>query len=114
MEIKVSYLLAVLASLLMVAQVFTSPIGDASQGSDIQEQKRPKYMDTRDLDYFKDLLMFSLDELIDEHKINPDIFVVDSEPQGKTAKRARHLGLCYRRTASGFSAQPCWKADGRR
>ena len=31
MEIKVSYVLAVLASLMMVAQVFTSPIGDASQ-----------------------------------------------------------------------------------
>ena len=51
-------------------------------------------------------------QLIDEHKINPDIFVVDSETQGKTEKRAKHLGLCYRRTASGFSAMPCWKTDG--
>ena len=33
------------------------------QGSGIQEEKRPKYMDTRDLDYFKDLLMFALDEV---------------------------------------------------
>lgn len=112
MEIKISSVLAVMTSMMMFIQVFSSPIGDASQGSGIEAEKRPKYMDTKDLDYFKDLIMFSLDELIDDHKINPNIFnVPEQEAESKAEKRGRHLGLCYRRTASGFSAIPCWKNE---
>ncbi|KAL4222389.1 hypothetical protein ACF0H5_018428 [Mactra antiquata] len=116
MEIKTSTVIAVLASCMVLVQSFALP----TQGSEgeLSADKRPKYMDTRrELSEFKDLLLFALDELIEEGKVNENILIDPeaAENKGETKhKRGRRLGLCLQISPSGgYIARACWKGDGR-
>lgn len=118
MEIKASTILAAVASCLLVIQTLALPMGgqgEDSVGGNPTLDKRPKYMDTRDLSYFKDLLLYGLTELIDEGKISPSVLGAGSvEPldskSGRVDKRRRYMDLCVQVTPGGsYKARPCWK-----
>ncbi|KAL3831250.1 hypothetical protein ACJMK2_023024 [Sinanodonta woodiana] len=80
--------------------------------ANIAEDKRPKYMETRDLSAFKDLVLYAMEKLAAEGRINPELLVSSSEsaPEGAVERRGRHLGLCVRRRGSTLTPYPCWKA----
>lgn len=106
----------VLAFLAMISTVVSIPI-DTHDSSDMHlEEKRPKYMDTRDLDFFKELVYVSLQKLANENKINKFVLATDEESaevtddnDGSVDKRARHLRLCLRRSGSSYIPYPCWR-----
>jgi len=117
MEFKSSTIVAIMASCIVLVQSLALP----TQGNEeeLTADKRPKYMETRrELSEFKDLLLFALDELIEEGKINHNVF---ADPNALTTngvstkdKRMRRLALCVQLTSSGeYKPSPCWKNSGR-
>lgn len=118
MEINMmSVTCCILALAALVSSAFSIPID--TQGSDDMhlEDKRPKYMDTRDLDFFKELVLVSLQKLQQENKVNKFVLTTDmdeeetgnSESNETVDKRNRHLRLCLRRNGSSYIPYPCWR-----
>ncbi|KAH3715903.1 uncharacterized protein LOC127855769 [Dreissena polymorpha] len=116
MQTQTVILAAILACCLLAANSLGMPTQPDENGNPLSADKRPKYMETRDLSYFKELLLVALDELIDDGIINTSVLnkPESKEPEVPT-KRGERLGLCFRRNQSGaFHARPCWKESGRR
>jgi len=116
MEIKTSTVVAMIASCMMMVQTLALPMAGSDQEADLSADKRPKYMDTKDLSYFKDLLLYSLDELISEGKVSSSVLAAPADNGlSSPAKRGRHLGICVQVSPSGgYKPMPCWKREGRR
>ncbi|XP_036357538.1 uncharacterized protein LOC115213793 isoform X1 [Octopus sinensis] len=105
---------------LLTSPALSAPAADArshleqmlSPSKDVPLSKRPKYMDTRDpQDIFKDLVYLTLQQLVSEGKVTPD--VMTGADIGVPGKRG-HQGLCLRRTASQrFIAYPCWQSGSK-
>jgi hypothetical protein len=75
------------------------------------EERRATWLETRNLEEnFKELVYLSIQELISEGRLSPQISA------GETAtaeKRGRHQGFCFRKTKSGrFLPYICWKGEG--
>lgn len=114
MELKASTIVAVLASCLVLVQSYALPAGTADDGAQLSADKRPKYMETRDLPYFKDLLLVAIDELIAEGTINPNVLAEPKATESDVTadKRGRHLGICLQISPSGsYIPRPCWKRE---
>lgn len=106
-----------LAFVTLISTVISIPI-DTQEATDMHlEEKRPKYMDTRDLDFFKELVYVSLQKLEKEGKINKYVLEKESiedetdneDNTGTVDKRNRHLRLCLRRNGSSYIPYPCWR-----
>ncbi|XP_060563798.1 uncharacterized protein LOC132723132 isoform X2 [Ruditapes philippinarum] len=113
MELQTSTMVAVFVACMVVTQSLAIPISSADDGTSLSADKRPKYMETRDL---KDMLMYALEELIAEGKVNPNVLLEseDTMIENKTEKRGRHLGICLRVSPSGsYIPRPCWRREGR-
>ncbi|XP_052809745.1 uncharacterized protein LOC128238164 isoform X2 [Mya arenaria] len=114
MEVKPIAIITTFVACIMLVQSLAIPAQSEDNG--LSADKRPKYMDTRDLSYFKDLMLVAIDELIDEGIINPDI-LAKPEPATEvpmTENKRAVLKLCIRRNQQGgFVAKPCWKSSGR-
>lgn len=99
----------------LVSTAFSIPIEtQASDDMNHLEEKRPKYMDTRDLDFFKDLVMVSLQKLAQENKISKIVLSTEEEASNDNNdetvdKRDRHLRLCLRRSGGNYVPYPCWR-----
>lgn len=72
------------------------------------QDRRATWLETRNLEEnFKELVFLSIQELISEGKLNPEV-AVDKVP----AKRGRHQGFCFKKTKSGrFLPYICWKGE---
>lgn len=79
---------------------------DSAAGSDLDEDRRATWLETRELeDEFKELVFLAVQELQNEGRISSG--VVKSAPKDK---RGRWQGFCFRRTRSGrFLPYICWK-----
>jgi len=115
MEIQVSYVFAmcvVIASLTVASSLPTRTQNVLQEASGLALDKRPKYMDTRrDLDIFKDLVLISIQELIDEDRLSPAILEGEDEAERKPmAKRNRYMGVCMRKQNNHFIPFPCLRS----
>lgn len=108
--------------LVLVSSAFSVPIDVARDTESDQhlEDKRPKYMDTRDLDTFQKLVYLALKGLVEEGKLNPDMMATSSESyfdnqaeeesKNKISPEKRgHLRICVRRSGSRFFPYPCFR-----
>lgn len=86
------------------------------QNSDVSAEKRPKYMDTRELDLFKDLLLTSLREMAEEGQINPAVLPSGDDDSDQSSelkavvKRMHYMGICMRRRHNTFIPYPCLRS----
>lgn len=74
------------------------------------QDRRATWLETRNLEEnFKELVYLSIQELISEGRISPEM-AVDKVP---ASKRGRHQGFCFKKTKSGrFLPYICWKGEG--
>jgi len=96
------------ASPARAAEVIQDEVGEAA--------KRPKYMDTRrGLDMFKDLVLMSVQELVEEGRLNPaTIPTADADTSGqKPMEKRQYMGICMRNHGNSFIPFPCLR-QGRR
>ncbi|KAK3587826.1 hypothetical protein CHS0354_019693 [Potamilus streckersoni] len=67
MEINVVSILGTITVMLLVAEALTLPVdipqANGEQDANMAEDKRPKYMDTRDLSAFKDLVLYTMENV---------------------------------------------------
>ncbi|KAK0070461.1 SPTR prohormone [Biomphalaria pfeifferi] len=83
---------------------------DVLQEANMALEKRPKYMDTRrELDMFKDLVLMSLQELVDEERVNPTVLLED-ESSKTVEKRERYMGICMKKQYNNFVPVPCLRS----
>ncbi|XP_048754998.1 uncharacterized protein LOC125665991 [Ostrea edulis] len=122
MDISMSTLLSSGLILALISCVFSVPIDMAreTEGDQHLEDKRPKYMDTRDLDRFQRIIYLALKGLVEEGKLNPDVMATptesysddENEKESKdkisTDKRG-HLRICVRRSGSRYVPYPCFR-----
>lgn len=115
MEINMTAMLSVFLALLLVLPALAIPLdmerSQEEQGEHIDD-KRPKYMDTRDLeDMMEDLIFDALKDLASKGKVNPNIIAVSEEgSETNVQKRRRHLSFCLRRSGRTFRPYPCYKS----
>ncbi|XP_061180436.1 uncharacterized protein LOC133189001 [Saccostrea echinata] len=122
MEISMSAMLYSGLVLALISSAFSVPIDVARETESDQhlEDKRPKYMDTRDLDTFQKLVYLALKGLVEEGKLNPDMIATSSENyfdnQGEDESKSKissekrgHLRICVRRSGSRFFPYPCFR-----
>lgn len=89
------------------------------QTAEVSADKRPKYMDTRELDLFKDLLLSSLREMAEDGQINPAVFPSSEEATElpsdlrQVAKRIQYMGICMRRRHNTFIPYPCLRSGSK-
>nr|AAB40925.1 neuron-specific protein [Hirudo medicinalis] len=74
------------------------------------EETRATWLETRNLENnFKELVYLSLQELVAENRLNPEVLAESS----RIEKRGRHQGFCFKKTKSGrFLPYICWKGEG--
>jgi len=119
MEIRLSLVIALLlAALGVVANALSLPTDDLKEndlqldGADKEtdEGRRATWLETRDLeDDFKELVYMVIQELANEHRIDPRVMISQNEAK---EKRGRWQGFCFKRTRSGrFLPYICWKGD---
>ncbi|XP_069111285.1 uncharacterized protein [Argopecten irradians] len=124
MDINLTAVLSMFLSLLLIMPALSIPL-DSQEAPEHLEEKRPKYMDTRELgDMMQDLVYNALKELIMKGKVHPEVLVApekileESEDKpseaGAVDKRRRHLSYCLRRSGRNFVPYPCYKYGGRR
>ncbi|KAK3709054.1 hypothetical protein RRG08_055215 [Elysia crispata] len=81
MELSSSTILALFVAVASISLVHSLPTRAQDvlqETSGMTMDKRPKYMDTRrDLDIFKDLVLMSIQELVDEERLNPAVLSED-------------------------------------
>jgi len=71
--------------------------------------KRPKYMDTRrELDVFKDLVLLSIKELVDEDQLSSSI--LGEEDTTKPVEKRRYMGICMKKQYNNFIPFPCLRS----
>ncbi|KAL5007834.1 hypothetical protein ScPMuIL_016640 [Solemya velum] len=114
MDIKESCFVAVFLAMLLAAPTFSLPMSERQTETDDAhvDEKRPKYMDTRDLEglTFKELVWVSLLKLADEGRVSSDMITPENEEMGKmvTPDKRVHLRLCVRQAGGHFIPYPCW------
>ncbi|XP_060080485.1 uncharacterized protein LOC132559872 [Ylistrum balloti] len=123
MDVNITAILSMFLSLLLIMPALSIPL-DSQETQEHLEEKRPKYMDTRELgDMMQDLVYNALKELVRKGKLSeevfppPEGFVENSEAASGTTsvdKRRRHLSYCLRRSGPNFVPYPCYKYGGRR
>ncbi|XP_076439417.1 uncharacterized protein LOC143278793 [Babylonia areolata] len=97
---------------LLVSCASALPTDDSVlQRSALSVDKRPKYMDTRDLDIFKYMLMASIRDLVEDGQLNSAVLSQEGEGDGSelkaVAKRMQYMGICMRRRQNTFIPYPC-------
>jgi len=100
---------AILALLLTltVTHSLPTPTDILQETSDMALAKRPKYMDTRrELDVFKDLVLMSIKELVDEAHLNPDVLPEQQSGSQPPVKR-QYMGICMKKHYNNFIPVPC-------
>jgi len=101
--------LALLLSLSAISGLPTPTEDILQETSDMAMSKRPKYMDTRrELDVFKDLVLMSIKELVDEAHLNPNV-LADNQPTAPVQKR-QYMGICMKKHYNNFIPVPCVRA----
>lgn len=112
MELSSSTLLAlvlVVATISLAHSLPTRAEDVLQETSGMTLNKRPKYMDTRrDLDIFKDLVLMSIQELVDEERLNPAVLNEDENDKG-VEKRA-YMGICVSRQHNQIRHFPCLRS----
>jgi hypothetical protein len=78
---------------------------------DSDQSRRATWLETRELeDDFKELLYLTIEELVNEGRLDPRI--LSKEENETKEKRGRWQGFCFKRTRSGrFLPYICWKGD---
>ncbi|ESN96909.1 hypothetical protein HELRODRAFT_126833, partial [Helobdella robusta] len=78
-----------------------------------EEETRATWLETRNLENnFKELVYLSIQELIGENRVNPEVLQDAEVGDGgaRVEKRGRHQGFCFKKTKSGrFLPYICWK-----
>nr|XP_022308767.1 uncharacterized protein LOC111114656 [Crassostrea virginica] len=123
MELNMACFLCSSLVLVLIASVSSVPIDVAREtGSDHHlDEKRPKYMDTRDLDAFEKLVHLALKGLVEEGKVNPEVLTDtsdvyidnenddDSKDKAASTQKRGHLRICIRRSGSRIVPYPCFR-----
>uniref|UniRef100_K1QI65 Uncharacterized protein n=1 Tax=Magallana gigas TaxID=29159 RepID=K1QI65_MAGGI len=126
MEISMPMLLCSSLVLVLISSVCSVPIDVARETENDHhlEEKRPKYMDTRDLYAFEKLVYLALKGLVEEGKVNPEVMTSEAnegfldnqgengeskEKAGPADKRG-HLRICVRRSGSRYVPYPCFRS----
>ncbi|NP_001191586.1 whitnin precursor [Aplysia californica] len=104
-------LFVVVVTLSVASSLPASRTDDVLQeASGLALNKRPKYMDTRrDLDVFKDLVLISIQELVDENRLNPALLPEEDAPK-PVEKRMRYMGICMKKQYNNFIPFPCLRS----
>ncbi|KAK7109197.1 uncharacterized protein [Littorina saxatilis] len=117
MESQIMMMSAVLLAVLVTCCSALPSDNSVLQTSGLSAEKRPKYMDTRDLDIFKYMLMSSIRELVEDGQVNPGVLTSgEEEPQGEmkgVAKRMQYMGICMRRRQNTFIPYPCLRSGSK-
>ncbi|XP_064614279.1 uncharacterized protein LOC135477971 isoform X2 [Liolophura sinensis] len=112
MEVKTTIVVSVFVTLFLTAQVLSAPMSGEEGESEISADKRPKYMDTRELeDAFKSLILSSIQELVVEGKLNSEILPSDEEAKEVKADKRGRQGLCWRRSNGKVRPFFCWRGN---
>ncbi|KAL8598322.1 hypothetical protein ACOMHN_047643 [Nucella lapillus] len=114
MEQQMMVMSAMLMALL-VSCASALPADDSMlQRSALSVDKRPKYMDTRDLDIFKYMLMASIRDLVDDGQLNSGVLSRGSDDDQSelkaVVKRMQYMGICMRRRQNTFIPYPCLRS----
>ncbi|XP_059148780.1 uncharacterized protein LOC131936005 isoform X2 [Physella acuta] len=113
MELSSSYCFALFVAATCLSLVNSLPARTdevLQEATGLVMDKRPKYMDTRrDLDVFKDLVLMSIQELVDEERLTASILPEEEAPKA-VEKRERYMGICMRRQNYNFIPVPCMRS----
>ncbi|GFO50265.1 whitnin [Plakobranchus ocellatus] len=102
-------LFVAVATISLVSSLPTRPEDVLQETSGMALDKRPKYMDTRrDLDIFKDLVMMSIQELVDEERLSPS--VLSEDEAGKGVDKRAYMGICVRKQHNQIRHFPCLRS----
>nr|AAF36485.1 SPTR prohormone [Lymnaea stagnalis] len=113
MELPTYHIFALFVAAVALSVVTGSPTRTdevLQEASGLALDKRPKYMDTRrDMDVFKDLVLMSIQELVDEERLNSAVLPEDDAPK-PVEKRERYMGICMRKQYNNFVPVPCLRS----
>ncbi|KAH9518506.1 hypothetical protein Btru_016995 [Bulinus truncatus] len=113
MDLQTVHFFVLVFAMLAVSHINSLPTRTEDvlrEASSLALDKRPKYMDTRrDLDVFKDLVLMSIQELVDEDSLNASI-LVDDDNSKQVEKRERYMGICMKKQYNTFVPVPCLRS----